>query len=50
MIIAMADRFEIFSQGNVEIGKEVAEEHMTLLICLYEANLNGMVESVLVVG
>jgi len=50
LLIAVADRFEIFGQGNIEIGKEVSEKHVTLLICLNKTDLDWMKKAVQVFG
>jgi hypothetical protein len=45
-IVTVVNRFQVFSQGYIEVGQIVAEKDMSLLVCLDIANLDGMEKAV----
>ena len=45
-IVTVTNRFQVFSQGYIEVGQIVAEKDMSLLVCLDIANLDGMEKAV----
>jgi hypothetical protein len=45
-IVTVVNRFQVFSQGYIEISKIVAEKDMPLLVCLDIANLDGMEKAI----
>jgi hypothetical protein len=49
-IVTVVNRFQVFSQGYIEVSQIVAEKDMPLLVCLYIANLDGMEKTIQVLG
>jgi hypothetical protein len=45
-IVTVVNRFQVFSQGYIEVSQIMAEEDMPLLVCFYIANLDGMEKAV----
>ena len=49
-IVTVVNRLQVFSQGNVKVGKEMAKKYVPLLIRLDESDLDGMEEAIQVLG